>query len=309
MTEQTVTATPEPEAPASAPEVPVSAPETAAGIPAAEIPATAPPVPGAPPAAPPQGPKPPRRVLRAVARWTAAVLVLGSVGTGTALGLASMERTDVPGLATEGDGRWDYPTLSLPALPAGSPRPFSDGNPAEVHHADLRKLLLPAPAGATADKKLTGDWVPTGQFLAEFREDKRDALSQLLKDSALRHIAARGWTMPDGTVSRTYLLRFNSAGFAGALRDDLYVGVSAGIPIAGTDVMELDESWNAADKVPGVTPYVFSEKAPFGGEHVRQAYSVAGDTLALVIHTRKGKEETARIPFQQSLILQNQLLG
>lgn len=89
--------------------------------------------------------RPPRRVLRAVARWTAAALAFGVLGTGTAFGIASMERTDVPGLATEGDGRWDYPELTLPALPAGSPRPFSPGNPAEIHHADLRELLLPAP--------------------------------------------------------------------------------------------------------------------------------------------------------------------
>ncbi|MCX4970302.1 hypothetical protein OHA98_37200 [Streptomyces sp. NBC_00654] len=254
-------------------------------------------------------PKAPRRVLRAVARWTAAVLVLGSVGTGTALGLTAMDRTDVPGLATEGDGRWDYPELTLPALPAGALRPFSDGNPAEVHHADLRELLLPAPAGAVPDKKLTGDWVPTGQFVAEYEKGKRDEVSQLIKDSALRHIAARGWTMPDGTASRIYLLQFNSGAFAGELRDDLGIGVEAGTPLAGTDGMEFDETWDATAVVPGVLSYTFTEKAPSDGEHVRQSYAVAGDTLALVIHTRKGGKEAARVPFQQTLILQNQLLG
>lgn len=74
------------------------------------------------PAAPAEAtPVPPRRVLRAVARWTAAALVLGGLGAGTAFGINSMERTDVPGLATESDGRWDYPRLSLPALPATRP--------------------------------------------------------------------------------------------------------------------------------------------------------------------------------------------
>nr|WP_326592665.1 hypothetical protein [Streptomyces brevispora] len=71
-------------------------------------------------------------------------LVLGGLRAGTAHTITSTERTDVPGLATEGDGRWDFPRLSLPALPPGAPRPFSDGNTAEVHHADLRRLLLPA---------------------------------------------------------------------------------------------------------------------------------------------------------------------
>src|SRR5690606_1129705 len=118
-------------------------------------------------------PKPPRRVLRAVARWTAAALAFGVLGTGTAFGIASLERTDVPGLATEDDGRWDYPELSLPALPAGSPRPFSAGNPAEIHHADLRDLLLPAPAGAAPDKKLTGGWISTETFLDAYRQQDR----------------------------------------------------------------------------------------------------------------------------------------
>ncbi|MFI8433574.1 hypothetical protein ACIGJO_07465 [Streptomyces sp. NPDC079020] len=254
-------------------------------------------------------PKAPRRVLRAAARWTAAVLVLGSVGAGTALGLTSMDRTDVPGLATEGDGRWDYPELTLPALPAGAQRPFSDGNPAEVHHADIRELLLPAPAGAVPDKELTGDWVPTGRFVAEYEKEERDEVSQLIKDSALRHIAARGWTMPDGTASRIYLLQFNSGAFAGELRDDLGIGVEAGTPLTGTDGMAFDETWDATAVVPGVLSYTFTEKGPAGGEHVRQSYAVAGDTLALVVHAQKGGKEAARIPFQQTLILQNQLLG
>lgn len=144
MTEQTAAPAtgPEPEAPASAP-VPPRLPDL-------------PPVPPMPPAPVVQGARPPRRVLRAVARWTAAVLVFGAAGAGTAYGITEMERTDVPGLATEDDGRWDYPALALPALPADKPRPYSDGNPSEIHHADLRELLLPAPAGVKVDKKLKG---------------------------------------------------------------------------------------------------------------------------------------------------------
>ncbi|WP_398863206.1 hypothetical protein [Streptomyces sp. C11-1] len=257
----------------------------------------------------PTPPRPPRRVLRAVARWTAAALVFGLLGTGTAFGIASLERTDVPGLATEGDGRWDYPKLSLPALPAGKPRPFSTGNPAEIHHADLRELLLPAPAGAKPDKKLTGGWISTETFLAAYRPQNRESVAQLLKDAPPRHIAARGWTMPDGTVSRVYLLRFNSTAFASGLIDDLNVGSSAGTPLDRTDTMRFDDHWGSDNDIENLSSFVFEEQAPFGAEHVRQAYTLAGDTVALIVHERPGKREAARVPFQQTVILQNQLLA
>ncbi len=262
-----------------------------------------------PPEAPGAPPKQPRRALRAVGRWTAAALAFGVLGTGTAFGIASLERTDVPGLATASDGRWDYPELSLPALPAGSPRPFGAGNPAEIHHADLRELLLPAPAGAVPDKKLPGGWISTETFLDAYRQQDRPSVSQLLKDAAPRHIAARGWTMPDGTASRIYLVRFNSTAFASGMLDDLNVGSSAGTPLDRTDTTEIDDSWSSQNDFENTLSFVFAEQAPFGAEHVRQAYTLAGDTLALVVHERAGKRETGRIPFQQTLILQNQLLA
>lgn len=76
--------------------------------------------PGPVPAPAPAKPKKSRRpLLLGIARWTAAVLVCGGVGAGAAMGITAMERTDVPGLATEPDGRWEYPQLALPALPEG----------------------------------------------------------------------------------------------------------------------------------------------------------------------------------------------
>ncbi|WP_371665543.1 hypothetical protein OG508_18535 [Streptomyces sp. NBC_01108] len=254
-------------------------------------------------------PKPPRRVLRAVARWTAAVLVCGGFGAGAAAGITSMERTDVPGLATESDGRWDYPELSLPALPAGSPRPYSDGNVAEIHHADLRSLLLPAPAGATVDKKLDGGWVSTEQYLSEYVKGKRSDITQTLKDFAPRHVAARGWTMPDGTSTRIYLVRFNSTAFAQGFMDSIVGRSGSGVPLVGAPETVLDEGWSGYGKVNGTTSYVYDEAKPYGEAQVRHGYLVAGDTLALVVQARRGREGTESVPFHQTLILQNQLLG
>ncbi|WP_338671903.1 hypothetical protein V1460_02765 [Streptomyces sp. SCSIO 30461] len=268
----------------------------------------APPMPAAPPAVPAApAPARDRRVLRAVARWTAVVLVCGGLGAGSAVGIASMERTDVPGLATESDGRWDYPRLSLPALPQGTPRPFNEGNVLEVHHADLRKLVLPAPAGAIADEKLTGGWVPAERYLAEYPAAKRAELGTELKDHGVRHIAARAWSMPDGTSARVYLLRFDSADTAAEYNDLLVLPTEPEVPLLNAPVSGLDLQWKVP---PGNSPtvsFVFEEKAPAGAQDVRHAYILAGDTLAFVIHERKGK--AAEIPFHQTLVLQNQLLG
>ncbi|MFJ2583931.1 hypothetical protein [Streptomyces sp. NPDC087538] len=291
MTEQT-TATPDGTVPA--------APAEATSVPQAPEPFPDP--------APSPAPKPPRRVLRAVARWTAAALVLGGLGAGTAFGITSMERTDVPGLATESDGRWDYPELSLPALPAGSPRPYSDGNVAEIHHADLRRLLLPAPAGAVVDKKLDGGWVSTERYLSEYAKSSRSDLAQTLKDSAPRHVAARGWTMPDGTSTRIYLVRFNSTAFAQAFMDSI-AGSGSEASLVGAPETVLDEGWSGAGKVAGTSSYAYDEAKPYGEARVRHGYVVAGDTLALVVQSRKGEESTRSVPFHQTVILQNQLLG
>lgn len=253
----------------------------------------------------------PRRVLRAVGRWTAAVTVFGLLGTGIALGITSQERTDLPGLATEHDGRWDYPRLVLPALPSGAPRPFAEGNTAEIHHADVRDLLLPAPAGATAAEDLPsieGEWVGLARFAKVFAEEDRAEIEQRLTDDAVRHIAARGWTMPDGTRTGVYLLQFNSAAYPG----DFYLDViSAGfvpdVGVAGTQETIVDEGWPAGTLVPNVFLHTFDEAKPRGEEHVRSAYLTAGDTLAVIVQSRKGTAEA--VPFQQTVILQSQLLG
>lgn len=279
--------------------------------PAAQGPrATAVLAPAEPPATPvPAAPRPPRRALRAVARWAVALLVFGGLGTGTALAITSAERGDVPGLTTQGDGRWEYPKLSLPALPAGSPRPFTEANAAQIHHADLRELLLPAPAGAVPDKALNGGWVKPERFLAEYRAEDRDELAQLLADTPPRHIAARGWTMPDGIRARIYLLRFDSVGSVTDVQRELNVGVTMSWRLAGAEEVAFDTTWKSGRSVEGLTSYVFTEKAPHGDVHTRLAYSLAGDTLALIVHERPGKAEAARIPFQQTVILQSQLLG
>ncbi|MFE0918127.1 hypothetical protein ACFW24_10095 [Streptomyces nigra] len=285
-------------------------PETtpAGGLATAEAPV--PPAPEQAPAPEPAAPAKDRRVLRAVLRWTAAVVVFAAVGAGTAYGIAGMERTDVPGLATESDGRWDYPTLTRPPLPSGSPRPFAEENAAEAHYADLRALLLPAPAGATDDRGLRGEdgWLPTKEFLKEFADDdERADLRQMLKDDGLRHIAARGWTTEDGTSTRIYLLRFDTSVIVDDLAARMAPFGAPGYQLRGTETSVADEGF-ANLPWPGDFPrWAYTESKPYGAEQVRQAYLGAGDILAVIVQSRKGT--AASVPFHQTVTLQGQLLG
>ncbi|MEU7073147.1 hypothetical protein AB0B30_29405 [Streptomyces narbonensis] len=278
--------------------------ETVEAAPGSEAPAPVPVPEG--PAPVPTAPGRTRRVLWAVARWTAAVAVCGGVGAGTAMGITALDRTDVPGLATESDGRWEYPELRLPALPADRPRPFTEGNDAEIHHADARKLLLPAPAGATVDPEMNGGWVSEEAYLAGYGKEYRAQVRQVLDDAALRHIAGRAWTMPDGTRSSVLLLKFSSVDHA----DELYGSLSSdGVEVLPAGVAELEILDRVAGdvRVPHVSAYAYGETKPYGAEQTRWAYITAGDTLAVVTQTRKGG--TLTVPFQQTIALQAQLLG
>jgi hypothetical protein len=252
-----------------------------------------------------------RRVLRAVLRWTAATVVFATVCAAATYGITEMRRTDVPGLATASDGRWTYPEIQLPPLPSGSPSPFAEANKAGVHYADLRKLLLSAPKGATADKALRGadGWLPKKDFLAAYAsKDDRDHIDQLLTDYALRHIAARGWTTPDGTRTRIYLLRFDTAEIVDAFRSDEFMGWdSPNFVLRGAADVHSDAGFAEDAQLENVFRYAYTEAEPYGAEQVRQAYLTAGDTLALVVQSRKGA--APEIPFQQTVVLQSQLLG
>ncbi|UYQ62991.1 hypothetical protein [Streptomyces peucetius] len=305
--------------------VPTTASEPEGAAPADDA-ASPPPVPGTEPAlpapgtepadaAPSAGPVPPaprdRRKLRAVLRWTAAVVVFAAVGTGTAFGIAAQERTDVPGLSTLSDGRWEYPKLSRPKLPAGAPLPLVQENPGEIHYADLEPLLLPAPAGSRPDRDLGGERsrVPVDRFLEEYGADHREAMREHLTEGGLRHIAARGWSMPDGTSARIHLLRFHTSALAGYFFEAQMGGApDTTLRPAGVEEMSsFDTAYGNEDEIASTERYVYDEAEPRGPVHVRHAYVTAGDTIALVVVSRKGTAPL--VPFHQTVVLQNQLLG
>ena len=287
--------------------------ETPAATPA-EYPAVIPPMPEAPPlVSAPQAPVPvrkDRRVLRAVLRWTAAVVVFVVAGAGTAYGITQMKRTDVPGLATASDGRWDYPEITSPPLPSGSPGPFAADNKTNAHYADLRALVLPAPKGAKADASLLGTdgWLPTKTFLAQYADaDDRKELGQKLTDDGLRHITSRGWTTQDGTRTRIYLLQFDTAITADELFSPGLISYDSPVyALTGAPATSYNDAIKTEILAKNVKASAYTEDKPYGTEEVRQAYLSAGDTLGLVVQSRKGVAKA--VPFEQTLTLQSQLL-
>ncbi|KJY46932.1 hypothetical protein VR46_06320 [Streptomyces sp. NRRL S-444] len=287
----------------------------------AEPPAPAPAPASAPAeAAAPTAPKD-RRKLFAALRWTAAVVVFAAVGTGVTYGISRAERTDLPGLSTKDDGRWVYPALAKPALPAGAPLPAGKDNKDDRHYAPLTGLLLPAPEGAEPDAGLKADkdlLVSTDAFLEEYAPDSRAKLKEGLEYEGLRQIAGRGWTTPDGTRTRIYLLRFHSSGFVNAFR-----GCNINTQLAGAPVLEMDLTWS---KVRSTQPSMEGQtvgyagtltssaislyqepKSAGGGEQTKLGCLQAGDVQAVILQTRKG--EVAAVPFHQTVVLQDQLLG
>ncbi|MEV6577583.1 hypothetical protein AB0M92_05360 [Streptomyces sp. NPDC051582] len=297
------------------------APEAAvpAGEPRVQAPA---PDPAPDPAPAPAAPKD-RRKLYAALRWTAAAAVFAAVASGVAYGIAGAERTDVPGLSTESDGRWTYPTLSKPALPAGAAPAVPEGSRgAETHYAPLTGLLLPAPEGSAPDAGLKADanqLVSADAFLEEYAPDGRAKLKTELEYEGLRQIAARGWTTPDGTRTRVYLLRFHAAGFV-----DAFHGCTYDTRLTGAPALETDAEWSAVrSSQPVVTDQhvagypvglgstdisLYQEPRPAGGdEQTRLGCLQAGDVQAVIVQTRKGG--VATVPFHQTVILQSQLLS
>lgn len=235
------------------------------------------------------------------------MLVFAALGGVAAYEVTQPRRTDVPGLRTPDDGRWTYRTLKLPKLPAGKPGARDDdGNPAGRHYADLRQLLLPAPKGAKADAAFpgAGGWLPTSTFLKLYRDTAdRKAVAARLGQNTLRHIAARAWTMPDGTRTEIYLLQFNSEPYATDAQGDL----STNAVLGQAPNVTYDDDFKEKGVPRGISSYVYDEVKPRGDQHVRFAYLIAGDTVALVYLSKEGHQPA--VPFRQTVTLQSQLLG
>lgn len=259
---------------------------------------------------------------RNAVRWLAAVTVTLALGGGTAFALTIPRRTDMPGLGTAPDGRYSFPALTLPPLPAGQPAPGASENsasqnsaslnagleysPAGQHLADIRKLLLPRPVGATSQavKAAANGWLtdPSGLFTASDGE-------QILTQFGLRHTAVAAWKTGDGATTSIYLLQFSDGTAASGARIALSDGnltpqdnPALSVALAGTpsDATALDLNVLSSNVNGDYTA------VKGGGKNTRYGACTSGDTIAIVIQS--GPADLPFAPFQQVMTLQAEML-
>ncbi|RKT20190.1 hypothetical protein BX285_4672 [Streptomyces sp. 1114.5] len=283
------------------------------------------------------------RRRKAAVRWSCAALVFALAGTGTALAVTAPERTDIPGLATAGDGRYTFPPLTLPPLPSGKAAP--DGKGKALHYADLRYLLLPAPkeAGGTMTApsfpaptpKATASGSPTASptgspatspaasaaphpgaapapALADWvpcdailaEQQDPAKLRELLLEDACRAATVREWTASDGTRTQIRLLRFGSAAESWDAFSSLR---SKGRTKAAPDTRTTaHKDWDTVDGV-DLTALESTANGPKGNPTARVAYLCAADILAVITMTNPDGVPTP--PFRQVATLQSDLLA
>ncbi|WP_369145554.1 hypothetical protein [Streptomyces sp. R44] len=161
--------------------------------------------------------KPRRRVLRTVG-LIAVAAVIGLVG-GTAVGYgiqADREPTALPPLNQPGLA---YPAKPLPKGQAPKPLAASEDHQAKAQ-GDLRKLLLPKPAGAKkADFAPRDGWMPVYAFASHFKEPGSALDYQL--DLGVRRIAATAWQVGTYRTTEIRLVQYRANDTLGAQE---YVG-------------------------------------------------------------------------------------
>ncbi|MFI8522232.1 hypothetical protein ACIGEZ_31105 [Streptomyces sp. NPDC085481] len=168
------------------------------------------PVPGPVPV--PEGAPKRRRTGRTVA-LIAVAAVLGIVG-GTAVGYgvqAEREPTPLPAL--------NQPGLAYPAkpLPKGQePTPLSVAADRGLKtDGDLRKLLLPKPAGARTAERWQGDgWVDVADYLDGYVDEKW--MFESTNELGIRRTAATSWDSGQSRTVKIELVQFRSGDQLGA---------------------------------------------------------------------------------------------
>lgn len=246
------------------------------------------------------------RRRRNALRWAAAVAVTLAVGGGTAFALTVPQRTDLPGLGTAADGRYDFPALTLPTLPADQPAPSASTNAdAGRHLADVRKLLLPRPLGSAAGtvKSAADGWLtdPASLFV------ERDS-GTIFAQYGLRHTATESWKTGDGATTTVYLLQFTDLKAANAARgrlsdSDTTVDATVSLSAALSGVPQDAKSYQT-------TPYglIDGDYTPVTatGTLTRYGSFRSGDVIAIVIQS--GPASLPLTPFQQVMTLQAEML-
>lgn len=164
----------------------------------------------APPVALPDA-RPRRRALRTVG-LIAVAAVLGLVG-GTAVGYGVQSQREPTPLPPLNQPALAYPK-PLPKGKAPDPLPASEDHQAKAQ-GDLRKLLVPKPAGAKKDEFGDRDgWMSVREYASDF-ERAGEALSYQL-DLGIRRVAVTSWKTGENRLSQVRLIQYRPGDELGA---------------------------------------------------------------------------------------------
>ncbi|MFJ5143106.1 hypothetical protein [Streptomyces sp. NPDC088707] len=225
--------------------------------------------------------RPRRRVLRTVG-LIAVAAVIGLVG-GTAVGYgiqAEREPTALPALNQPGLA---YPAKPLPEGEKAKPLPASEDLRTKAE-GDLRKLLLPKPAGAKKSEFADADgWMPVSAFASQFNRPGNALDDQL--EIGIRRIAVASWATGEYKETEIRLVQYRAGDVLGA--QEFVEEQQAYMPeedFAESEGTELKGSANGRY-------YVFPvrKKAGYLDMYEARAYFYRGDIAVeiFVIDTRK----------------------
>lgn len=245
-----------------------------------------------PAAVDPDGESPrPRRVGRTIA-LIAAAAVLGIVG-GTAVGYgiqAEREPTPLPAL--------NQPDLAYPKpLPRGrKPAPLTAAEDRRVRtDGDLRKLLLPRPAGTKKSEFMSGDgWMSLPEYASDY-ESPSWALEYQLENK-IRRIAATSWQKGEFKTTGIRLVQFRDSTVLGAQdHAETQIGVVED---------DIDDTGDAIEGSATGRTFVMPvhKKAGYMDIHEARAYFHRGDIMVeiFILDTKKiSMKEIASVAEQQ----------
>ncbi|WP_370108873.1 hypothetical protein [Streptacidiphilus sp. MAP12-33] len=126
-----------------------------------------------------------------------------------------------------------------------------------------------------------------------------DSLGELLAENGVRHIAATGWRMPDGTKVSVYLLAFRSP-----TTSENVFNAELGTNLATAPTLGLDNSFG---QVPFGAADSVSRPAGKAGPALRVGLFSDGDVTGLL--ELSNPKAVSSVDFAQAMVLQMEMLG
>lgn len=208
VTDQAVPDAVSPEEPAGVTRAPAT-PAPVTPLPEEPAPVTPLPGPAAGEAAPPQDVPVKRRPRGRTTLIIVAAAVLG-IAAGTALGYGVQAGRAPTPLTALSQQDLAYPAKSLPADQVPDPLPASQDRQVRTD-GDLRKLLIPRPAGWTdnEDAGFSSDgWMGVDDYALDFESE--DYMYGALLEADIRRVAAASWKKGAHRMANIWLVQFRS---------------------------------------------------------------------------------------------------